>query len=174
MSTNERVLTGIITVAIALVTASVATAQAKPNFSGTWTLDVEKSDMGGRGPGGSGPGGGGPGRPMDAKVVITQTAGELSIDQQVNGNSNVLMIKLDGSESVNTGMRGGEVKSKARWDGATLIVQSVQTMRTPNGERTLETTETRSLAPDGSMIVERTTETPRGTRTQKLVFKKTA
>jgi hypothetical protein len=66
------------------------------------------------------------------------------------------------------------VKSRARWDGGKLIVQSAQTMRTPDGERTLQTTETRSLAPDGTMIVERTSETPRGTRTQKLVFRKSA
>ena len=78
--------------------------------------------------------------------MIKQTAGELSIDQQVNGLSNVVTLKLDGSESVNTGPRGGEIKSKARWDGGKLIVQSTQTMRTPNGEQTMQTTETRSLA----------------------------
>jgi hypothetical protein len=161
---------------LVVLAGALALAQGKPDFSGTWTLDVEKSEMGG-GPGGGGPdgrgaGGRGPGRPIDAKVVIKQTPAELSLDQQVNGNSNVMTIKLDGSESVNTGMRGGQVKSRARWDGAKLIVQTAQTMRTPDGERTIETTETRSLAPDGSMIVERTSDTPRGTRTQKLVFKK--
>ena len=151
------------TVAIAAMAASVAIAQATPDFSGTWTLDQDESATGR---------GGHSGRRPDAKLVITQTAGELSIDQQVNGMSNVITIKLDGSESVNTGPRGGEVRSKARWDGSKLIVQSTQTTRTPDGERTLKTTETRSLAPDGTMIVERTGETPRGPRTQKLVFRK--
>lgn len=161
--------TAVVLVALA---GTLTLAQAKPDFSGTWTLDVEKSEMGG-GPGGGGPEGRGPGRPLDAKVVIKQTATELVIDQQVNGNSNVMTLKLDGGESVNTGMRGGQMKSKAQWNGARLIVQSTQTMRTPNGERTLDTTETRSLGPDGTMIVERTSDTPRGKRTQKLVFKKT-
>jgi hypothetical protein len=160
------------------VAASVALAQAKPDFSGTWTLDVEKSTLGRGGPEGSAPGGRGPGghsgRRPDAMMVIKQTASELVIDQQANGLSNVITLKLDGSESLNTGPRGGEVKSKARWDGAKLIVQSTQTMRTPNGERTLQTTETRLLAPDGTMVVERTADTPRGPRTQKLVFKKTS
>jgi hypothetical protein len=166
---------GLITIAIAVLAPIVAIAQPKPDFSGTWILDVEKSATGG-GPEGGAPGGRGPGghsgRRPEAKLVIKQTAGELSIDQQVNGLSNVVTLRLDGSESVNTGPRGGEVKSKARWDGGKLIVQSTQTLRSPNGERTLQTTETRSLAPDGTMIVERTAETPRGPRTQKLVFKK--
>jgi hypothetical protein len=167
---------GLMTIAFAVVASIVAIAQAKPDLSGTWTLDFEKSATGG-GPEGGGPGGRGPGghsgRRPDAKLMIKQTAGELSIDQQVNGLSNVVTLKLDGSESVNTGPRGGEIKSKARWDGGKLIVQSTQTMRTPNGEQTMQTTEMRSLAPDGTMIVERTAETPRGPRTQKLVFRKT-
>jgi hypothetical protein len=155
----------LMTLALTVATAGVAIAQAKPDFSGTWTLDVEKSPAARRG--------GHSGRPPEAKMVIKQTTGELLIDQQVNGVSSVVTLKLDGSESVNRGPRGGEVRSKARWDGARLIVQSTQTMRTPDGERTLQTTETRSLAPDGTMVVERTAETPRGPRTQKLIFRKT-
>lgn len=159
--------------------ATLSLAQAKPDFSGTWILDVAKSELGGASGGGSGSGGpgGGPSRApspaLDAKFVITQTASELSIDQQVGGHSNVTTFKLDGSESANTGMRGGELKSKARWDGDRIVVESTQTMTTPSGERTLETKEVRSLAADGTMVVERTTQTPRGTRSQKLVFKKT-
>ncbi len=163
------------TLAIAVVAATIALAQAKPDFSGTWTLDLDKSETGA--PPAGGPGGDRPGRgqglPLDAKFLVKQTASELSIDQQVGGNSTVTTFKLDGSESVNTGMRGGQVKSKTRWDGNRLIVESTQTMNTPDGERSLDTKEIRWLAPDGTMVVERTTVTPRGTRTQKLVFKKT-
>jgi hypothetical protein len=163
------------TIAIAALAATVAIAQAKPDFSGTWTLDLDRSETGGTpsgGPGGDRPGRG-QGAPLDARFVVKQTADELSVDQQVGGKSTVTTFKLDGSESVNTGMRGGEVKSKARWDGNRLIVESTQTMNTPGGGMSLETKEIRRLAPDGTMVVERTTVTPRGTRTQKLVFKRT-
>jgi len=167
--------TSLLTAALAFAIATQPLAQAKPDFSGTWTLDLDKSETGG--PSGGGPGGARPGRgqgfPLDARFVVKQSASELSIDQQVGGNSTVTTFKLDGSESVNTGMRGGQVKSKARWDGNRLIVESTQTLNTPDGERSLDTKEIRSLAPDGTMVVERTTVTPRGTRTQKLVFKKT-
>ncbi len=168
-----------IATAIAAVATTMVLAQAKPDFSGTWMLDVTKSDLGsasGGGPGGGGPGGGpsrAPSPALDAQFVIKQTASELAIDQQVGGHSNVTTFKLDGSESANTGMRGGQLKSKARWDGDRIVVESTQTMTTPSGERTLETKEVRSLAADGTMVVERTTQTPRGTRSQKLVFKKT-
>jgi hypothetical protein len=164
-----------LTAVLVLAIAALGFAQAKPDFSGTWTLDLDKSEMGGPGPGGPGADrpGRGQGYPLDAKFVVKQTASELSIDQQVGGNSNLIAYKLDGSESVNAGMRGGQVRSKARWDADKLVVESTQTMNTPDGERTLETKEVRSLAADGTMVVERTTVTPRGTRTQKLVFKKT-
>ena len=109
----------LLTAALAFAIATQTLAQAKPDFSGTWTLDLDKSETGG--PPAGGPGGDRPGRgqgfPPDAKFVVKQTASELSIDQQVGGNSTVTTFKLDGSESVNTGMRGGQVKSKARWDG---------------------------------------------------------
>ncbi|MGH9329780.1 MAG: hypothetical protein ACRD09_05000 [Vicinamibacterales bacterium] len=172
-------------IAIAAVTATLAWAQARPDFSGTWTLDLSKSEMGvgpgGGGPGGGRPGGGGPGGgsgraqgfPADARFVVKQTASELLIDQQVGGNSNVSTFKLDGSESVNSGMRGGQVKSKARWDGDKLVIESTQTMTGGGGEMTIDSKEIRSLAADGTMVVERTTTTPRGVRTQKLIFKRT-
>jgi hypothetical protein len=164
--------------AVVLVVAAgtLAQAQGKPDFSGTWALDVEKSRVGGRAPAGGGAGarpqGGGPARQVDARLVIRQSAVERSIDQQVNGKSNLVTIRLDGSESANAGMLGGQVTSKAHWDGSRLIVESTLTMLTPQGARTLQTTESRSLGPDGTMIVERTSDTPRGRRTQKLVFKK--
>jgi hypothetical protein len=156
--------------AIVAVMATAVLAQAKPDFSGTWTLDLSKSEMGG--PAGAGPGGRAQGFPADAKFVVKQTAGELIIDQQVGGSSNVTTYKLDGTESVNTGMRGGQVKSKARWDGDKLVIESTQTMTGGGGEVTIDSKEIRSLAPDGTMMVERTTTTPRGVRRQKLIFKK--
>jgi hypothetical protein len=167
--------TFLLTAALAFAIATQTLAQAKPDFSGTWTLDLDKSESGGSS--GDGPSAARPGRgqgfPLDALFVVRQTASELSIDQQVGGKSTVMTFKLDGSESINTGMRGRELKSKARWDGNRLVVESTQRLSTPDGERSLDTKEVRSLAPDGTMVVERTTVTPRGTRTQKLVFKKT-
>lgn len=162
--------TAVWTAAIVLAVTSAAFAQAKPDFSGTWTLDRDKSEMpqmGGR------PGGGG-GMMGDVSVTIKQTADTLAIEQKMGEmGSRTLNYKLDGSESVNPGARGGEAKSTSKWDGAKLITEGTQTMSGPNGEVTIKSKEVRSLQPDGTMLVEVTRETPRGTTTSKLVFKKT-
>ena len=54
---------------LAAFATAPALAQAKPDFSGSWKLNVEKSD-----PMGGGGGGGGGGMMRDAVTTITQTA----------------------------------------------------------------------------------------------------
>ncbi|MGE5815125.1 MAG: hypothetical protein ACM36C_11605 [Acidobacteriota bacterium] len=143
-------------------------AQKAPDFSGAWALDMSKSEMPQMG-GGRGMGGG----MGEMTVTIKQTADTLTIDQKMGEMSRTVTYKLDGTESTNQGMRGGEVKSTSKWDGDKLVTESTQTVNGPNGEMTVKSKEVRSLAADGTMVVETTRETPRGTNTSKLVFKKT-
>ncbi len=162
--------------AIMLAVTSAVFAQNKPDFSGTWTLDRDKSEMPQMGGGGRpGGGGGGMGGMMaDMTVTIKQTADTLTLEQKMGDmGSRTTTYKLDGSESVNPGMRGGEAKSTSKWDGDKLVTEGTQTFNGPNGEMTMKSKEVRSLQPDGTMLVEVTRETPRGTNTSKLVFKKT-
>ena len=74
----KRARVGIIAAAVFAV-AAVAFAQAKPDFSGTWTLDAEASGMAappaGGAPGGGGGGGGrGGGGALGNGGTIKQTA----------------------------------------------------------------------------------------------------
>jgi polyisoprenoid-binding protein YceI len=148
----------------AFVTAGLVLAQAKPDFSGAWTLDPSKSEMGRMG---GGPGGGGMG---EMTVVIKQTASELSIERKMGETVSTTVYKLDGTESVNKGPRGGEVKSTAKWDGANLVIKSTQ--EGPQGG-TMESTEVRGLSADGKvMTVDVTRQTPKGEMKQKMVFNK--
>lgn len=141
-------------------------AQKPPDFSGTWTLDASKSEM-------PQMGGGMGGRSMgEMTVTIRQTADALTMDQKMGEMSRTTTYKLDGTQSTNQGMRGGEVKSTSKWDGDKLVTESTQTVNGPNGEMTIKAREVRSLAADGTMVTETTRETPRGTSTSKLVFKK--
>jgi hypothetical protein len=113
------------------------------------------------------------GAASDVTVVIKQTADTLQIEQKTGqGAGRTLTYKLDGSESTNPGMRDTQVKSTSRWNGPTLVTEGTQTMSGPNGEVTIKSREVRSLAADGTMVVESTRETPRGTMKSKLVFKK--
>jgi hypothetical protein len=116
---------------------------------------------------------GGGGGPMEMTVVIKQTPETLVIDQKMGDTTRTVTYKLDGSESVNPGMRGADVKSRSKWEGDTLVTEGTQTMTGPNGEVTIKSKESRSIAADGTMVIQSTRETPRGTMNSKLVFKKT-
>ncbi len=152
-------------VAAALAVPGIAVAQAKPDFSGKWVQDLEKSDPM-RGPGG----GGGPATP--ATLTITQTAADLTIETTRGANTSKAVYKLDGTESVNAGARGGQAKTKSHFEGSTLVTEGTQTMTTPMGEMTMEMKEVRSIEADGTMLVQTTTKSPRGENTRKTVFKK--
>ena len=144
--------------AVVLAVPSLAFAQA-PNFSGKWIQDMEKSDppMGGRGPAGP------------QNLTITQTATEFTIERETPNGVTKTVYKLDGTESVNAGGRGGEVKSKSAWDGSKLVTKYSRTM----GEVTVDVTETRSLEADGTLTVVSVTKgAPQGDMTRKVVFKK--
>ena len=92
--------------ALVLICGLVAFAQAKPDFSGTWTLDQSKSDVGGAA--GAGPRGRQAEAIAAAKIVITQTPESLVIEQHVGqGGVHTLTYRLDGSDSTNPGPRGG-------------------------------------------------------------------
>lgn len=84
-----------------------------------------------------------------------------------------LVYTTDGKENKNPGMRGGELRSKTRWEKGKLVTKGTQTIESPMGTMELEITETYTLSEDGkTLILETTTVTPRGERTRKQVFVK--
>jgi len=153
----KRVL--LLAFAAAVVLPFAVRAQSKPDFSGTWTLDASKSDApmgrGGRG-GAAGP------------MTIAQDANSLT---QKRGEQ-TLVYKLDGSESSNevTGRGGTQtVKSKAKWDGAKLVIESTREIQ----GFSLTTKEERTLSADGKeMTIQTTASTPQGDINNKQVFTK--
>ena len=156
-----------------LLCAVVALGQdAKPNFSGDWTLDREKSEMGEPRQGGGGGGGRGRGMGMGS-FSITQDGDSLVLKRKVEfqGEERTFESRhtADGKENINEGFRGSSVKSKTHWDGAKLVTESV--IETPNGTR--ETKEVRSLSADGkTMTVEITSKGGFGEGTRKMVYNK--
>lgn len=157
-----------IVLAVAVALPSTASAQAKPNFTGKWVQDMEKSDPAG-GPGGPGGGGRGPSGPQI--LSITQTAAELAVERETPNGPTKAVYKLDGTESTNTTGRGTS-KTKSAWEGSTLVTSGTQTMNMQRNEVTMEVREARVLDADGSMTVVTTTKSPMGERTRKAVFKK--
>jgi len=150
--------------------ASVAFAQAKPDFSGTWTLDPEASNMGGA-PGG---GGGGGGRGMMTGPITIKVAGDVLTIDRMQGEAKVTTtLNLAGQPTENqmAGRQGAAIAAKyvSKWDGAKLV--TTITSEGPNGPITR--TETRWL--EGSTLVVETNRTGRdgSPMTTKLVYKKT-
>lgn len=139
---------------------TVATARApKPNFSGTWTLDLATATLadGSRGGGalGSGP------------VTVTQTAETLTVARTMNGTPVSLTYTLDGKGSRNVlvgrdGQRANAL-STARWDGPRLTIVT----RRDVGGRVVESRHVWAI--EGSTL---TVETTNASGTRKRVYRK--
>ena len=157
----KRVL--LFALAAAVVLPFHARAQAKADFSGTWTLDTAKSDPAPQGRGGGG---------GAASVTIKQTGSELAVTSEGRQGPQTMTYKLDGSESTNQVMgRGGaqSVKSTAKWDGSSLVIETTRDM----GGMSITSKEVRRLDNGGKdMIVETTTQTPNGEQKRKVVYTK--
>ena len=152
----------VVLLAVALAVPSMAMAQAKPSFSGKWIQDMDKSDPAGGGGGGRGPAG-------PQTLTYTQTAADLTIEREGPNGVTKTIYKLDGSDSVNAGGRGGAVTSKTVWDGSKLVTKYTRTM----GEASVEVTETRSIEADGTLVVVSAMKGgPNGDTSRKVVFKK--
>jgi hypothetical protein len=110
----------------------------RPNFSGTWTRDVKKSEK----PLTVGP----------STIVIEQTGNELTT-RPAKDRARVERYRLDGSESVNEERDGTKSKSTARWDGEKLIVTTAVSPLTGRG---YTRTTTYSLGSGGKELITET------------------
>jgi hypothetical protein len=131
-------------VALAVVTlagATAAYAQSVPNLSGTWVLQVDKSDFG-QGP-----------APTSRTDVIDHQEPKLLIKRTIvnasGSTSSDLVYAVDGKPYKNT-VGPNELTSTLKWDGATLVMTSQAS--TPQGEFTI--TDRYSLSADGKTLTQ--------------------
>lgn len=112
--------------ALVMMTSAVA-AQEKPNFSGKWALDAEKTAAANPTPQGGGGGGGGgrPGGMGSGPLTLTVDAATLTSEREGPNGVVKLVYKLDGTEQTIT-MGQGEAKAKAKWEGNTLVVETTR------------------------------------------------
>ena len=138
-----------------------AFALGKPDFSGTWNLDMTKSDMVQE-----------RSRAMAAAkvtIVIKQTPAVLTTTRNVGKRPETATEKLDGSESMNKSPSGQDIRSTNRWEGSTLVTKSVMS----TGQGTVESTFVRSLSADGKvMTIDVTMKTPNKVTKKKLIYNK--
>ena len=158
-----------LTLSSLLLCLNIVLAQdEKPNFSGIWKLDKEKSEMGTSEEGGRFRGG------MFDSLVVEHKEPKLTIKRKIHlpsGAERTVESKYttDGESNTNEGFRGMTNKSKTRWEEEKLVTES--TIETQMGIR--ETKEVRSLSADRkTMTIEMTTKGGQREGTRKLVFNK--
>jgi hypothetical protein len=107
----------IMTIALVLAaTASVGLAQSHPNFSGEWTLDLAKSDLGIIPPPATMT------RKVDHKDPAVNVEEKQTGGQQGDTTAN-MKYDATGAETANS-MFGGQAKSTAKWDGKALAINT--------------------------------------------------
>ena len=165
-----------------LLGAPAATVVAQgTDFSGTWNLDRDSSELpqgrGGGGRGGGGRRGGGGGRAgrgglMAETLVISQNATSITVEQQSGDQSRTIEYALDGSETT-VEVGNGTLTVSASWDGAVPVTEGTQSIETGHGNFSFDITERRTLSSDGqTLTVETTRVTPRGDQAFRLVYRK--
>jgi hypothetical protein len=146
------------------VVSSPAGPQAKPDFTGKWSLDAAKSDFGGT--------------PAPASVLhhIEHKEPNVKITttqkSEAGETTNTRTFSTDGKDSTNKiTMMGSEypVTTSAKWDGQSLAVHaSFDAQGT-----TVRLNDTWTLSADGKVLtIARVTKTPQGDFTTKSVYNK--
>jgi hypothetical protein len=130
----KRARTGIIAAAV-FAMATMAMAQAKPDFSGTWAPEADPAAAAGGG-----------GRGMMGPMTVKQSPTELTVERQGRNGAMSTVYKLDGSETKIT-MGQMEGTASAKWDGNKLVIStkagenaSTQTWSVDGGVLTIEST----------------------------------
>ena len=120
---------------LVLLFAGMLTAQTRPDFSGVWQLNKEKSNV----------------DVSTAWMRIQQSATDLTVTLRViNGGQqeNQTMRYALGPEESSNAMHGAPMTSRAAWDGNALVITSVAMF----GTKPLRMTDRWRLAEDGKSL----------------------
>jgi hypothetical protein len=145
---------------LAALLAAAAFAQSQPNFSGTWKVNVAKSDYGML-------------PPPESRTDVIEHSGDtvkdkISAVNQQGKQDYTLTFKTDGSETVNK-VADREMKVTAKWDGAALVVTTKLSLQGAD----IEIKSNWTLSADGATIVQAAhLSSPMGETDQKVVYEK--
>ncbi len=144
-----------------LVSALPAFAQQQPNLSGTWKMNLEKSEFGGMA------------KPDSATYVLRHTGTKLEIDATQDGKKAHAEFITDGEERMMSSSPETETWVRAYWTGPVLVLESREKARPAHASSGVKWTSRWSLSDDGKMMaVQKHFVTPNGELDQKLIFDK--
>jgi hypothetical protein len=124
-----------------ILTASLAFAADKPNFSGNWEMDASKSDFGGSPP------------PDSFKRKIEHKEPSLILtDEQTSAQGTEKVVRSYSTDGKEIGYQwmGGDVKSTAHWDGNTMVIVG----KVDVGGTDITVSGTLTLSADGKTLTE--------------------
>jgi hypothetical protein len=129
------------TLLVIAAASNMAVAGDKPDFSGNWKLDTDKSTFGPLPPPAS----------MTAKIKHTEPdlVIETTSDNGQGAQTSTSKYSTDGKETTNS-MMGNDVKSKAGWEGNVLVVNSNMDM----GGAAVKLVAKYSLSDDGKTLTQ--------------------
>ena len=150
-----------------LIISAPSFAAAKPDFSGQWTLNETKSDLG-------------EGRFFSAaKLSITQKGNTLSIERTRTGRNgeertSSETLTMDGKENIDEG-ENRTTRTTVTWadGGNSLIIKSKREFNRQGETFEMNTTETWTLTEGGKILnIKSESSSQRGDRTATLVYEK--
>ncbi len=139
----------------------------KTDFTGEWTLNESKSDLG-------------EGRAFAAfKIVVKQEGNTLTIERTRTGRNgeertNSETLTMDGKENINENERGSST-SLVTWsdDGTTLTIKTTREFDRQGETFEMNSTEVWTLAEDGKVLsIQSEISSSRGERSATLVYEK--
>jgi len=148
----DRVLIALIAT-LGLATPHWAFAQTRPDASGTWRLNFDKSD--------SGIAGNGADVPFPSDMVVMQTTTDLSVRRtSVRQAPFSAVYKLDGSAVTVEAPGGIKETGAAKIDGATVVITSRRSFSSPAGDSVVDFTEVWTVS--GNALTVKKTMTQEG------------
>jgi len=129
----------------ALALSGSLVAQAKPDFTGTWQMDMTRSESAAQA------------MPIPrATVIIAQTPTVLRIETRMGGNTAIQTARMKDVENPGrVGASGSHQDAELCWDGDALVTTAVETEH----GMTLTRTGRRTLDPTGKIMTVETTLT---------------
>ena len=150
--------------ALTLAVASQAVAQGKADFSGTWRFNQAKSSPG--------IAGNTPNIPFPSQLVVKQSPTEFYVaSTSVRQAPLTATYKLDGSKVTVDAPRGITETGDAKFDGATLVINTRRSFTSPAGETVINFKEIWSVN-GGVLTIEKTRIEDGETSSEKAVYVK--
>ena len=172
---------GLLTAVLVLAVGALS-AQAQPQFAGTWTLDRSHSQFPaheGRHAQNAPDGAQTQQQPPVMKLIVEQNGNSFKVTRSMARNDRERTYSqsfvADGTERTEPGHRGGTTTTKATLGGDRLVTSSTTTMpaRDSGDAKTFSRESTWTLSPDGrTLTIDTVMHTPRGDRTMKTVYLK--